>query len=125
MKSNQQPRKNLPGQKRKLVEKNVELTEEQVQAALISLIAIPSQNGSEGQSRKRYRKKSLENSRKKPKIVYDQIPLSNLPQTNTIVLATSALNAQQMVRNILLLLHINSRFFFLLLETSQKIRPVI
>lgn len=127
MKSNQQQqqRKNLPGQKKKFIKENSELTEEQVQAALISLIETNQQNGSENQSRKRYRKKSLENPRKKCKTIYDQVLLSNVSQTNTIVLATSALNAQQMVRHshsfssnrILLLL--------VILETSEKIRLII
>lgn len=125
MKSNQQQqqRKNLPGQKKKFIKENSELTEEQVQAALISLIETNQQNGSENQSRKRYRKKSLENPRKKCKTIYDQVLLSNVSQTNTIVLATSALNAQQMVRHS----HSSSshRIFLVVLETSEKIRLII
>lgn len=94
---------NRVNSKKKLVDKTNLLTEGQVQAALISLI---SHDQPLVKSRKRYRKKSEENPRKKCKTIYDEIPLSNFSQTNTIVLATSALTAQQMVSGTLLHRHL-------------------
>lgn len=112
---------NRVNSKKTLVDKTNLLTEEQVQAALISLISDNQEKKSLIKSRKRYRKKSEENPRKKCKTIYDEILLSNLSQTNTIVLATSALNAQQMVSRI----PRHHRMNILSLETSQKICSII
>jgi hypothetical protein len=71
---------------------------------LTSLISNEQQPQTVG-SRKRNRNKSLdrsmENPKKKPKPIYNEILLSNTTQTNTMVLATSALDSQQMVSSIL------------------------
>jgi hypothetical protein len=86
------------------IESSDELTNEQVKAALTSLISNDQQPRTVG-SRKRGRNKSLdrsmENSKKKTKHIYNEILLSNTPQAHTMVLATSALNSQQMVSPIL------------------------
>jgi hypothetical protein len=79
---------------------SIELTNEQVKAALTSLASNDQQPQTVG-SRKRGRNKSLDrsidNSKKKSKQIYNEILLSNNSQVNTMVLATSALNSQQMV----------------------------
>jgi hypothetical protein len=79
---------------------SIELTKEQVKAALTSLISNHKQNRTVG-SRKRGRNKSLdrsiENPTKKSKKISNDIILSNLTQTHTMILATSGLNNQQMV----------------------------
>jgi len=79
---------------------SIELTNEQVTAALTSLISNDKENRIVG-SRKRRRNKSLdrsiEKSNKKSKKISNDIILSNITQPNTIVLATSGLNHQQMV----------------------------
>lgn len=78
----------------------IELTKEQVQAALSSLISIHKQNRTVA-SRKRRRNKSIdqsiENPNKKQKQIYNDIIVSNINQPESIVLATSGLNPQQMV----------------------------
>ena len=83
---------------------SIELTKEQVKAALTSLISIRKQyqkQTSTVETRKRRRNKSLdrstENVTKKQKPIYNDIVLSNITQTETIVLATSGLNYQQIV----------------------------
>ncbi|CAF0984001.1 unnamed protein product [Adineta steineri] len=98
----QQIKKSTTHQKKKLdysqintCDKIIELTNEQVHAALISLITIDKQNRTVA-SRKRRRNKSIENVNKKHKQIYHEIILSNTNQPETIVLATSALNTQQM-----------------------------
>jgi hypothetical protein len=72
-------------------------------------------------SRKRRRNKSLdrsiENSNKKSKQISNEIILSNLTQTNSMILAASGLNNQQMVCFSFVYLFIN--IFFL--ETNKKI----
>ncbi|CAF3180480.1 unnamed protein product [Rotaria socialis] len=77
----------------------IELTKEQVKAALTSLFIIQKQNRTVG-SRKRRRDKSLDQSletqTKKQKQIYSNIILSDITQAETIVLATSGLNKKQM-----------------------------
>jgi hypothetical protein len=79
---------------------SIELTKEQVKAALTSLIPNSKPNRTVA-SRKRGRKKSpdrsIENPKKKFKPIYNEIILSNLTPPTTMVLATSGLNNQQMV----------------------------
>ncbi|CAF3714140.1 unnamed protein product [Rotaria sp. Silwood1] len=78
---------------------SIELTKEQVKAALTSLFIIHKQTRTI-ESRKRRRNKSIDqslaNQNKKQKQIYNNIILSNITQTETIVLATSGLNNQQM-----------------------------
>jgi len=66
-------------------------------------------------SRKRRRNKSLdrsiENSNKKSKQISNEIILSNLTQTNSMILAASGLNNQQMVCFSFVYLFINIFFF--------------
>ena len=79
---------------------SIELTQEQVQAALASLISIHKQTRTVA-SRKRRRNKSIDQSiehpNKKQKQIYNDIIVSNTNQPETIVLATSGLSHQQMV----------------------------
>jgi len=88
---------------------SIELTKEQVKAALTSLISIHKQTRTVA-SRKRRRNKSIdqsiENPNKKRKQIYNDIILSNINQPETIVLAASNLNLQQMVRLIILYIYI-------------------
>jgi len=87
----------------------IELTKEQVKAALTSLISIHKQTRTVA-SRKRRRNKSIdqsiENPNKKHKQIYNDIILSNTNPPETIVLATSNLNLQQMVRLIILYIYL-------------------
>jgi hypothetical protein len=81
---------------------SIELTKEQVKVALSSLILNHQENRTVA-SRKRRRNKSIENPPKKSKQIYNDIIVSNTKQPETIVLATSGLNQQQMVRFYVLL----------------------
>ncbi len=79
---------------------SIELTNEQVTAALISLISNDKENRIVGSRKRRGNKsldRSIEKSNKKSKKISNDIILSNITQPNTIVLATSGLNHQQMV----------------------------
>ena len=100
----------------KLCDNSIELTKEQVKAALTSLISIHKQHQIV-ESRKRGRNKSfIEKQNKSQKELYNHIILSNITQPETMVLATSGLNRQQMVGGFFLLLFclmLFSYFFFL------------
>ena len=74
----------------------IELTKEQVKAALTSLISNHKQTRTAA-SRKRRRNESLEKPTKKSKQISNDIILSNINQPEAIVLATSGLNQHQMV----------------------------
>jgi bisphosphoglycerate-dependent phosphoglycerate mutase len=75
---------------------SIELTKEQVKAALTSLISNHKQTRTVA-SRKRRRNESIEKPTKKSKPIYNDIIISNINQPETIVLATSGLNQRQMV----------------------------
>lgn len=91
---------------------SIRLTKDQVKAALTYLISNHKQTRTVG-SRKCNRNKSLnrsiENPIKKSKQIYNEIVVSNITQSNTMVLVTSGLNNQQIKQIKKLVLLFNCR----------------
>ncbi|CAF0932139.1 unnamed protein product [Adineta ricciae] len=105
---------------------SIELTKEQVKAALTSLVPIDKQSRTVA-SRKRRRKQSIEPEIEKPhkkhKPIYHDIVLSNMNQPETMVLAASGLTHHQMKHLKKFVLLFNCRL--LLLEDQSTFNHTI